>query len=102
MVEVSDDPVRLEGDAALREKVGRLTKELDRLEARHQKVCGAFRGALQAVAGLGGGPHAKAVDKALKELKKVAGAKGVDPSALDKAVDHLKTALLATPEASDQ
>jgi diguanylate cyclase len=102
MVEVSDDPVRLEGDAALREKIGRLTKELDRLESRHQKVSAAFRGALQAVAGLGGAPHAKAVDKALKELKKVAGSKSVDPLALDKAVDHLKTALLAAPESHDQ
>lgn len=102
MVEVSDDPVRLEGDAALREKVGRLTKELDRLENRNQKVCAAFRGALTAVSGLGAGPHAKAVDKALKELKKVAGAKSVDPAALDGAVAHLKTSLLTAPEADDQ
>ncbi|MBI4798128.1 MAG: diguanylate cyclase [Desulfarculus sp.] len=102
MVEVSDDPVRLEGDAALREKVGRLTKELDRLENRNQKVCAAFRGALTAVAGLGAGPHVKAVDKALKEMKKVAAAKSVDPQALDTVVDHLKTALMAAPEDRDQ
>lgn len=102
MVEVSDEPVRLEGDAALREKVGRLTKELDRLENRNQKVCLAFRGALTAVAGLGAGPHAKAVEKALKEMKKVAAAKSVDPQALDTAVDHLKTSLMAVPEGRDQ
>jgi len=102
MVEVSDEPVRLEGDAALREKVGRLTKELDRLENRNQKVCAAFRGALTAVAGLGAGPHAKAVEKAPKEMKKVAAAKSVDPAALDTAVDHLKTSLMAAPEGRDQ
>lgn len=102
MVEVSDDPVKLEGDAALRDKIGRLSKDLDRLEARNQKVCAAFRGALQAVAGMGGGPHAKAVEKAVKELKKVAAAKSVDASALDKAVDHLRTALLTAPDSRDQ
>jgi diguanylate cyclase (GGDEF)-like protein len=102
MVEVSDEPVRLEGDAALREKIGRLSKELDRLESRNQKVCAAFRGALTAVAGLGAGGLAKPVEKALKEMKKVAGAKSVDPQALDTAVDHLRTALLTAPEARDQ
>lgn len=42
------------------------------------------------------------MEKALKEIKKVAAAKSVDHQALDAAVDHLKTALLAAPEESDQ
>lgn len=95
MVEV-DEPKKGEkkgGD--LRERVASLTRELDELDGQYHKACQAFQGALAAVAGISSPDIPAPAQEALDKLKKVALKRKVEPKDLERAVDALKTTLIA-------
>lgn len=87
------------GDKHLRERVGKLTKELDGLESRYNKACDVFRAGITVLSSLGSPELEAKTKKALNKLKKESAAKPIDPDKLGKAVDSLKNLLLADPGA---
>jgi diguanylate cyclase len=100
MVEVADEGRRgiPAGDQALRERVQKLSDELEELERGHDKVCGVFRMAVAALAGMGPCELGRASSAAVVSLRKAAAAEPLDPAALEQAVAGLRTALLLEPE----
>lgn len=101
MVEVADEGRRglPAGDPALRERVQKLSDELVELERSHDKICGIFRTAVAALAGMGPCEMGRASSAAVVGLRKAAAAEPLDPAALEQAVAGLRTALLLEPDA---
>lgn len=96
MVEVDERPPGApSGETNLRERVIKLTRELDGLEASHRKACDSFRQAITVLLGAAGPGLPPAVAEAGQGLKQAAAAQPVDYRALGAAVERLKTALLA-------
>ncbi|MFH1058104.1 MAG: GGDEF domain-containing protein [Pseudomonadota bacterium] len=96
MVEVDERPAGAPaGDQNLRERVVKLTKELDWLESRHRQVCDVFRQAIGVMVGAAGPDLPAAVSEASQGLKQAAAAVPVDHKALGAAVERLKNALMA-------
>lgn len=94
MVEVEDSGRSGGRDQKLRERVARLSRELDELESLHRKASKAFQGAFTAVAGISSPDIPPQAQTALKKLKKEMGKRSVEPEKLGKAVSGLKTSLM--------
>ena len=97
MVEVNDGVEKPAGggEVNLRDRVAKLTQELDWLEARHRQVCDTYRQAVTVLINAGQTAMAPAVAEASLALKQVAAKPKVDAKALGAAVDRLKTALIS-------
>lgn len=105
MVEVNEDSARPaggNGEASLRQRAAKLTKELDWLEARHRQLGEIFRQAVTVLVGAGQAAMPPAVAEASLALKKASANPKLDPKALNKALDRLKTALISLETEPDR
>lgn len=99
MVEVADEgrkgiPV---GDAALRERVQKLSDELVDLERTQEKMCSTFRAAVTALAGMGHCELPVVASAAVVALRKAASAQPLELKTMEQAVAGLRNALLLEP-----
>ncbi len=100
MVEVADEgrkgsiPV---GDAALRERVQKLSDELVDLERTHDKIINAFKAAVASLASLAPCELSPTASASLVALRRAAAAQPLDIKTLEYAVAGLRNSLLLEP-----
>lgn len=103
MVEVFEEDGPQDGrEDDLRNRVTRLTRELDQVEAENDRTCETFRSAIAVLAGLAPKGLDDPVAKAVETLRAASMGRPLDRLDLDASVEGLKRVLLAEVAASPQ
>ena len=97
MVSAEKDTKKKSVEQSLRDRVAKLTDELDALDHRQAQAHEALQGAVITLAGMGPAEMGGQVGQAVAGLKKVVSKRKPDLDKVTRAIDELKSALLAEP-----